>query len=89
MPTEQLLLRLPDDLVRRFKRIVPARERSAFVGRLLEHALPSDDSDSDPLYLAALAVEQDTALGEEMAAWEAETINDGLTEVPPPSHRTT
>lgn len=89
MPTEQLLLRLPDDLVRRFKRIVPARERSAFVSRLLEQALPSDDGDSDPLYLAALAVEQDTALGEEMAAWEAETVNDGLTEVPPPPHRTT
>lgn len=40
MPTEQLLLRLPDDLVRRFKPIVPARERSAFVRQLLEQALP-------------------------------------------------
>jgi hypothetical protein len=70
MPTEQLLLRLPDDLVRRFKQIVPARERSAFVRQLLEQALNSADSDNDPLYLAGLAVEQDTALGEEMAEWE-------------------
>jgi hypothetical protein len=82
MPTEQLLLRLPDDLVRRFKQVVPARERSAFVRQLLEQALPSADGDSDPLYLAALAVEQDTALGEEMAEWEAATIRDGLIESP-------
>jgi predicted transcriptional regulator len=83
MSTEQLLLRLPNDLVRRFKQIVPARQRSAFVRQLLEQALPSADSDHDPLYLAALAVEQDMALGEEMAEWEAATINDGLTEAPP------
>jgi hypothetical protein len=82
MATEQLLLRLPDDLVRRFKQIVPARERSAFVRQLLEQALPSADSDSDPLYLAALAVEQDTSLGDEMAEWEAGTIGDGLAETP-------
>jgi hypothetical protein len=80
MPTEQLLLRLPDDLVRRFKHNVPARERSAFVRQLLEQALPSADSDNDPLYLAALAVEQDTALGAEMAEWESATIGDGLAE---------
>jgi len=80
MPTEQLLLRLPEDLVRRFKQIVPARERSAYVRQLLEQALPSVDSDNDPLYLAALAVEQDTALSQEMAEWEACTIDDGLTE---------
>ncbi len=80
MSTEQLLLRLPDDLVRRFKQRVPVRERSAFVRQLLEHALPPDDSDEDPLYLAAVAVEQDTALGDEMAEWEAATLGDGLTE---------
>ena len=83
MPTQQLLLRLPDDLVRRFKQIVPARERSAFVRQLLEQALPSADSDNDPLYLAALAVEQDTVLGAEMAEWEAATLDDGWNETPP------
>jgi metal-responsive CopG/Arc/MetJ family transcriptional regulator len=82
MATEQLLLRLPDDLVRRFKQAVPARERSAFVRQLLEHALPPAEGDNDPLFLAALAVEQDTALGEEMAEWEAATIGDGLTDTP-------
>lgn len=79
MSTEQLLVRLPDDLVRRFKQVVPTRERSAFVRQLLEQALPSTDSDTDPLYMAALAVEQDASLGQEMAEWEAATIDDGAT----------
>ncbi len=81
MATEQLLLRLPDDLVRRFKEAVPARERSAFVRQLLEQALPPADGANDALYLTAMAVEQDMALGEEMAAWEAATIGDGLNEI--------
>jgi metal-responsive CopG/Arc/MetJ family transcriptional regulator len=79
MTTEQVLLRLPDDLVRRFKRAVPTRERSAFVRQLLESALPPEDGDHDPLYLAALAVERDTALTEEMGVWETATLTDGLT----------
>ena len=83
MATEQLLLRLPDDLVQRFKRTVPARARSAYVRALLEKALPSEDDDNDPLYLAALAAEQDTALSAEMASWEEATIGDGLDDLPP------
>jgi hypothetical protein len=39
--------------------------------------IPSDDT--DPLYLAALAVERDTELADEMAEWEAAMIDDGLT----------
>ncbi len=77
--TEQLLLRLPEELVRRFKRAVAPRQRSKFVERLLEQALPPDEvSDSDPLYQAALAVEQDEALAAEMTEWEAVTLDDGL-----------
>jgi hypothetical protein len=77
--TQQLLLRLPEELVRRFKRAVAPRHRSRFIERLLEEALPPDEvSDSDPLYQAALAVEQDEALAAEMAEWESATINDGL-----------
>jgi hypothetical protein len=37
-----------------------------------------DPADSDPLYPAALSVEQDAALNDEMAEWEAATIGDGL-----------
>jgi hypothetical protein len=47
--------------------------------RTLEQALPPDEvSDSDPLYRAAVAVEQDEALAAEMAEWETATIDDGL-----------
>jgi hypothetical protein len=81
MATEQLLLRLPEDLVRKFRRTVPERQRSAFVRALLEQALSVEpDDDTDPLYLAALAVEQDDRLAAEMAVWEETTVADGLDE---------
>ncbi len=84
MPTEQLLLRLPEELVRRFRRAVPSRERSHFVQQLLEQALPPGDSDDDPLYRAALGVERNGQLNAEMDEWETATVNDGLTEPEPP-----
>lgn len=75
----QLLIRLPDSLARRFKRHVALRQRSKFIERLLEEALPPEDaSDDDPLYRAALEVEQDERLAAEMAEWEEATLSDGL-----------
>lgn len=72
MATQQLLLHLPDELVRRLKRAVPARGRSKFIQDLLEQALPPDGvGDADPLYLAALEVEKDEALAAEMGNWDA------------------
>ena len=77
----QLLLHLPDDLVRRFKRAIAPRQRSRFVQHLLEEALPSQEpGDDDPLYQVALAVEADTELTAEMAEWEEEMLGDGLTD---------
>jgi hypothetical protein len=81
MATEQLLLRLPADLVQLFKRTVPVRERSAFVKGLLEKALPPPDDDNDPIYLAALAVENDAAFNAEMMEWEVAAVADGLHEL--------
>jgi len=79
MPTQQLLLHLPDQLVRRLKRAVPSRGRSKFIQDLLEQALPPDGAvESDPLYLAALSVEADEALAAEMAEWEPATVADGV-----------
>jgi hypothetical protein len=79
MATQQLLLHLPDDLVRRFRRAVPARSRSKFIQELLERALPPDGvAEADPLYLAALAAEKDEALAGEMAGWEPATLGDGV-----------
>jgi hypothetical protein len=88
MATTQLLIRLPDGLVRRFKRSVSPRQRSKFIERLLEEALPPDDGgDDDPLYQAALAVEKEEQLSSEMADWEIATIGDGLGDGSP--HRNT
>ena len=79
MSTTQVLIRLPDALVRRFKHNVSVRQRSKFIQWLLEDALPPEDGgNDDPLYQAALAVEEEHALGAEMAEWEIATIDDGL-----------
>ncbi len=82
MATGQLLLRLPEDLLARFRRSVPNRERSAYVQHLLEQALPEADDDTDPLYLTALEVKKDQALDVEMADWARECIADGLADLP-------
>jgi hypothetical protein len=73
----QVLFRLPDDVACRLKRLVPARQRSAFVQRLIEAALPAEGSETDPLYLAALDVEQDEGLAREMLAWDIAS-GDGI-----------
>ena len=77
MATQELLVRLPEELARRLNRRVPARSRSAFVQALLEQALPPDEGDDDPLYQAAMAAEQDQRLAGEMADWDA-AVGDGL-----------
>ena len=77
MTTQQVLVRLPEELARRLRRRVPSRGRSAFVQRLLEQALPPDEGDDDPLYQAALAVERDAALSSEMEDWDV-VVADGL-----------
>ena len=77
MATQQLLVRIPEELARRLKRQVPARGRSAFVQRLLEQALAPEGSEDDPLYRTALEVEQDEGLAAEMAEWDG-TVADGL-----------
>jgi hypothetical protein len=77
MPTQQLLIRIPEELARRLKRQVPPRGRSAFVQALLEQALAAEGGDRDPLYLAAQEVEKDERLKAEMADWDG-TVADGL-----------
>lgn len=74
---QQLLVRLPDELVRRLRRRIAPRKRSEFVQRLLEQALPPDGGEDDPLYQAALAVERDERLTTEMAEWNV-TTGDGF-----------
>jgi hypothetical protein len=77
MTSQQLRVRIPEELARRLKRQVPARGRSAFVQRLLEQALAPDGGDDDPLYRLACEVEQDERLTAEMAEWDG-TVGDGF-----------
>jgi hypothetical protein len=80
MSTHQLLVRLPDDLIRRLRARISPRQRSAFVQRLLEQALPPAFED-DELYHAAVLVEQDEALHADMAAWDG-LAGDGIADAP-------
>lgn len=47
----QLLVHLPDDLVARFRKSIPSRQRSDFIRELLERSLPNHE---DALYRLAL-----------------------------------
>jgi hypothetical protein len=85
MSTRQLQVRLPDDLIRRLRERISARQRSAFVQRLLEQALPPA-IDDDELYQAAVLVEQDEALNADMAAWDG-LAGDGIAESASPPRR--
>ncbi len=86
MALQQILVRIPEALARRFKRQVPARGRSAFVQHLLEQALAPEGGDDHPLYQAAREVEQDEQLMAEMAAWDG-TVADGLEAEPRTARR--
>ncbi|MDF1684953.1 MAG: hypothetical protein P1U36_09920 [Legionellaceae bacterium] len=71
---QKVLFSLPDEDVRRFRLLVPAKQRSEVVAKVLKKEL---DKREKALYECALAVEQDEALNEEMLDWDV-TINDGL-----------
>ena len=71
----QMLFHIPDPLAVRFRQTIPPRQRSSFVTKLIEQALPEDN---DPLYLLALEVERDAALNAEMREWREGLIADGI-----------
>jgi len=73
--TTQLFIRIPTKLARRFRDAVPARERSAFVGKLLDQNLPNPD---EYMYELALKAEVfDRANAEESNELES-TLMDGV-----------
>ena len=71
----QMHFHIHDPMAARFRQAVPPRQRSAFVTKLMEQALPEDD---DPLYQLALEVERDAALNAEMREWREGLIADGI-----------
>ena len=73
--TTQVLIRLPTEIARRFRNAVPARQRSAFVGKLLDQNLPNADEHMYELALKAEAF--DRANAEESNELES-TLMDGV-----------
>ena len=71
----QLLVHIPDALVKRLHRAVPVKKRSAFISDLLENALPKDEDDE--LYRIARAVEKDKKLHANLKIWD-DASADGL-----------
>jgi hypothetical protein len=73
----QMVLNIPDALAEKFNQVVPGRQQDEFMTRVLRDALALEE---DPIYLAALAVEQDEALNAEMREWHDTFIADGIRE---------
>jgi hypothetical protein len=71
----QMVLHIPDNLAKRFRQVVPSPQQNDFLAKALEDALSLAE---DPIYLAALAVEQDGALNAEMKEWHDACIADGI-----------
>lgn len=78
MSTQQILIRLPEDVAARFKAAVPARQRNKFVADLVARAVTRQE---DELARIAAAVTDEERrnpdLAQEMRDWEA-TIGDGM-----------
>jgi hypothetical protein len=71
-----MLFHFTDEVARRLKAVVPARQRSAFVQKIVEEALSSIEDD-DPIYRAALAAEADAEHDQDRELWDA-LSEDGL-----------
>jgi hypothetical protein len=71
---QKVLLSLPDDLVARMRAVLPARQRSKIVARLLEKELERRERE---LFECARALESDDALNSEMQEWDG-TAGDGI-----------
>lgn len=78
MPSN-LVLKLPDELVTRFKSMVPNRQRTRVIASLMEAEIRRREKE---LERVAAEVEADVALKEDMRDWDT-TIADGIDEYVP------
>lgn len=65
---------MPDMLAARMKAVIPSRQRSKILTKLLEDEVARTEAE---LYKCAHKVEDDKALNEDMKAWDI-TAGDGL-----------
>ncbi|MGP1679453.1 MAG: hypothetical protein ACTS6J_20145 [Burkholderiales bacterium] len=80
MSTQQILIRLPEDVAARFKAAVPARQRNKFVADLVARAVARQEDELTRIAVAVTDEERcNPELAQEMRDWEA-TIGDGMEE---------
>ena len=80
MSTQQILIRLPEDVAARFKAAVPARQRNKFVADLVARAVARQENELTRIAAAVTDEERrNPELAQEMRDWEA-TIDDGMQE---------
>ena len=78
MSTQQILIRLPEDVAARFKAVVTARQRNKFVADLVARAVARQDNELARIAVAVTDEERrNPELAQEMRDWEA-TIGDGM-----------
>ena len=71
---QKVLVSVPDDLIGRMKVVIPSRQRSKILTKLLEDEVTLRET---KLYQLAREVESDKSLNAEMEDWNA-TIGDGI-----------
>jgi len=71
---QKVLISIPDNLMERMRTVLPSRQRSKIISRLLEAEVEKREAD---LYQCALDVENDKVLNNEMKEWDT-TIGDGI-----------
>lgn len=74
MNSAKILISLPNELKVRFQAVVPSRQRSEILRKLIEQETATREQ---KLYECAKAVEADKDLNQEMQQWQT-TLNDGL-----------
>lgn len=80
MSTQQILIRLPEEVATRFKAAVPARQRNKFIADLVAKAVARHEDDLSRIAVAVSDEERrNPELAQEMRDWEA-TVGDGIDE---------
>jgi hypothetical protein len=75
MSTQQILIRLPEDVAARFKAAVPARQRNKFVADLVARAVARQDDELARIAVAVTDEERrNPELAQEKRDWEATRV---------------
>lgn len=67
-------MKIPEELAKKLKSIVPSGERSKIIAKLIEEEIKRHD---EKLYMIALELEKNDKLNEEMKEWDI-TTGDGI-----------